>query len=297
MEDGARGYFNKIFNRPVGIISGGWQHKRKQKSGDDKMEETAKEEFISRFEEDAEVKEIVNEFERNMITKVLKLYDLKAKDVMIPRTSVFAIDINDEITEILDEIIQERYSRIPVYDKDIDNVIGVMHVKDIFAQIRKGNVEQINLRGILRDAMFVSEHKALDKLLIEMQRDRVHMACVINEYGGFVGALTIEDIIEEIVGDIKDEDDEQEVSLDIQKISDTTYKIDGLTSISRINEELNIDIPEDITETIGALLLGELGKLPIKDKDKSSAFIGEIELKAVKVSDRRIATLLLKLKK
>lgn len=297
MEDGVGQYFKKFFNRPVGIIAGGWQPKKRQRSGDEKMEESAKEEFISRFEEDEEVKGIVNEFERNMITKVLKLYDLRAKDVMIPRTSVFAVDINDEISELLDEIIQERYSRIPVYDKEIDNIIGIIHVKDIFAQVRKGTLEQINLRGILREAIFISEHKALDKLLIEMQRDRIHMACVINEYGGFVGALTIEDIIEEIVGDIQDEDDEPEESLDIQKISDTTYKIDGLTSISRINEELGTNITEDITETIGALLLGELGKLPVKDKDKNSAFIGDIELKAIKVSDRRISTLLLKKKK
>ncbi len=207
------------------------------------------------------------------------------------------MDINDEITEILDEIIEERYSRVPVYDKEIDNIIGVLHVKDVFAQVRKGNLELVNLRGLLREPYFIHEYKPIDKLLIEMQKDRNHMGLIIDEYGGFTGILTIEDIIEEIVGDIDDEDDEPEELLEIQKISDTTYKIDGLVSVSEVNDKLNLGLPTDITETIGALLLGELGKIPWEDKDKTSTVIEGVELKAIKVNEKRIVNLLLKIRR
>lgn len=301
MEDGVGRYIKNFFNRPVGIVASNWNSKKRSsklmgQDEKDRQDEIAKEEFINSLEEDVRVKQYVNDFERNMITKVLKLYDLRAKDIMTPRTSVFAVDINDDITEILDEIIEERYSRVPVYDKDIDNIIGVLHVKDIFAQVRKGNLELVNLRGLIKDPYFIHEYKPIDKLLIEMQRDRNHMGLIIDEYGGFAGILTIEDIIEEIVGDIDDEDDEPEVLEQIQKISDTTYKVDGLVSISDINDELDIDLPTDITETIGALLLGELGKIPVEGKDKSSAIINGVELKAIKVNEKRIVNLLLKIK-
>jgi len=302
MEDGVGRYIKNFFNKPVGIVASNWSSKKKNQrittqEEKERQEDLAKEEFINSFEEDERVRLFVNDFERTMITKVLKLYDLKAKDVMIPRTSVFAVDINDEITEILDEIIEERYSRVPVYDKEIDNIIGVLHVKDVFAQVRKGNLELVNLRGLLREPYFIHEYKPIDKLLIEMQRDRNHMGLIIDEYGGFTGILTIEDIIEEIVGDIDDEDDEPEELLEIQKISDTTYKIDGLVGISEINDKLNLGLPTDVTETIGALLLGELGKIPSGDKDKTSAIIDGVELKAIKVSEKRIVNLLLKIQR
>lgn len=303
MEEGVGRYIKNFFNKPVGIVASNWStSKRKNQKmttqeEKERQEDSAKEEFINSFEEDERLKLFVNDFERTMITKVLKLYDLKAKDVMIPRTSVFAVDINDEITEILDEIIEERYSRVPVYDKEIDNIIGVLHVKDVFAQVRKGNLELVNLRGLLREPYFIHEYKPIDKLLIEMQKDRNHMGLIIDEYGGFTGILTIEDIIEEIVGDIDDEDDEPEELLEIQKISDTTYKIDGLVSVSEVNDKLNLGLPTDITETIGALLLGELGKIPWEDKDKTSTVIEGVELKAIKVNEKRIVNLLLKIRR
>ena len=199
MDDGVGRFIKNFFNRPVGIVASNWSTKKKTTritvpDDRERQEESAKEEFINSFEDDERMKLYVNDFERNMITRVLKLYDLRARDVMIPRTSVFAVDINDDITDILDEIIEERYSRVPVYDKDIDNIIGVLHVKDVFAQVRKGNLELVNLRGLIREPYFVHEYKPIDKLLIEMQRDRTHMGLIIDEYGGFTGILTIEDI-------------------------------------------------------------------------------------------------------
>lgn len=293
MEEGASRYFKNFFDTRLGIVAGGWLSSRRLRED---SEESPKEELIASLEEDEQIRQIVSDFEMSAITNILRLDEIKAKDIMVPRTSAFAVDISDEITEILDEIIEERYSRVPVYEKDIDNIIGVIHVKDLFAQVRKGTLEQVNLRGLLREAYFVHEFKPLDQLLFEMQRDRIHMGLVIDEYGGFSGLLTIEDILEEIVGEIDDEDDEPEEEKQIQKISETTYRVDGLVSIDELNEELDIELPTDITETVGALLLGELGKLPRSDKDRSSAIFGNIELKAVRVSDKRIVDLLLKIK-
>ena len=172
MDDGVGRFIKNFFNRPVGIVASNWSTKKKTTritvpDDRERQEESAKEEFINSFEDDERMKLYVNDFERNMITRVLKLYDLRARDVMIPRTSVFAVDINDDITDILDEIIEERYSRVPVYDKDIDNIIGVLHVKDVFGQVRKGNLELVNLRGFIREPYFVHEYKPIDKLLIE----------------------------------------------------------------------------------------------------------------------------------
>ena len=293
MEEGASRYFKNFFDTRLGIVAGGWLSSRRLRED---SEESPKEELIASLEEDEQIRQIVSDFEMSAITNILRLDEIKAKDIMVPRTSAFAVDISDEITEILDEIIEERYSRVPVYEKDIDNIIGVIHVKDLFAQVRKGTLEQVNLRGLLREAYFVHEFKPLDQLLFEMQRDRIHMGLIIDEYGGFSGLLTIEDILEEIVGEIDDEDDEPEEEKQIQKISETTYRVDGLVSIDELNEELDIELPTDITETVGALLLGELGKLPRSDKDRSSAIFGNIELKAVRVSDKRIVDLLLKIK-
>lgn len=295
MEEGVSRYFKEIFDLRLGAVSGGWMGAKKIKHENDEKMPSVKEELIAILETDEVVRSAVNEFELKAIVNILGLDEVKAKDVMVPRTSAFAVDINDDISEILDEIIEERYSRVPVYDKDIDNIIGVIHVKDLFAQTRKGKLELINLRGLLREAYFVHEFKPVDELLKEMQSDRIHMGLVIDEYGGFSGLLTIEDLLEEIVGEIDDEDDEPEVEADIQRISATTYRIEGLTSISDVNEELDIELPLDMTETIGALLLGEIGKLPADDKDKTSAIFGNVELKALKVSDKRIENLLLKI--
>jgi len=144
----------------------------------------------------------------------------------------------------------------------------------------------------------VHEYKSIDEIFLEMQKNRTHMALVIDEYGGFSGIITIEDLVEEIVGDISDEDDEYEVDEPIFRISENTYKVDGLTSISDVNELLEIELPTDVNDTIGGLLLGTLGKIPNleEENEETNAFFDDVELKAIKVSDKRIETLLVKLR-
>lgn len=294
MEDGVGKYLHRLFNQPVGIVAGNKVKRSKNKSGQEEDAITT-DDFIDELEENETFVNMFSEFERSVAIKALNLHDRKAKDVMVPRTAVLAVDIEDNLSDILDDIIEERYSRIPVYEKDVDNIIGIIHIKDLFAQAKKGNIELINLRGILREPYFVHEFMNIDKLLIEMQKNRRHMAIVINEYGGFSGLLTIEDIIEEIIGDIADEDDEEEINEDIIKISNTTYKLDGFVSIDDINDMLDLNLPTEFTETIGGLLLERLGKIPSDDKDKTFAMVDNIELKAIKWTDKRIESLILKI--
>lgn len=150
----------------------------------------------------------------------------------------------------------------------------------------------------MKQPYFVHEYKSIDEIFLEMQKNRTHMALVIDEYGGFSGIITIEDLVEEIVGDISDEDDEYEVDEPIFRISENTYKVDGLTSISDVNELLEIELPTDVNDTIGGLLLGTLGKIPNleEENEETNAFFDDVELKAIKVSDKRIETLLVKLR-
>ena len=299
MEDGVGSTLRNFLRSPLGIISGGRGFKGifSKYEPAKETEEELKEELITILDEE-QGKGSVNLFEKEMIKRVLKLYDTKAKEIMIPRTSVFAVDIEDDACDIIDEIIEERYSRVPVYEKGIDNIIGVVHIKDIFAQMRKGNLDCINLKGIMKQPYFVHEYKSIDEIFLEMQKNRTHMALVIDEYGGFSGIITIEDLVEEIVGDISDEDDEYDTETPIVKISDSTYKVDGLTSISDVNELLSIDLPTDVNETIGGLLLSILGKIPClqEENNETKANFDEVELKEIRVNEKRIETLLVKLK-
>lgn len=294
MDDGAGYLLQNFFRPPLGIVANGKSFRRENILKNSE-EENGKSDILTAMIDRAEVD--VTELEKDMIARVLRFNETKAKDVMTPRTSAFVIDVNEDIGEVLDQIIEERYSRIPVYDKDIDNIIGVLHIKDLFAQVRKGNLELINIRGLLREAYLVHEYKALDELLLEMQRNRQPIAVVIDEYGGFSGILTMEDILEEIVGDIADEDDDEEEEVpEIIQISDITYKIDGFTNIQTVNEKLNLKLPTDVNETMGGLLLEGLGKLPEHEGDPVGIQIGNVELKSIKINDRRIETLLLRIK-
>ncbi|MFC4803819.1 CBS domain-containing protein [Filifactor villosus] len=291
MDDGAGSLLQNFLRPPLGIVANGKTFRRDTSVEDDNVREGIITAIIDN--ENA----VVTDLEKDMIKRVLRFNETKAKDVMTPRTSAFTIDVNEDIGEVLDRIIEERYSRIPIYDKDIDNIIGVLHIKDLFAQVRKGNLELINIRGLLREAYLIHEYKALDELLLEMQRNRQPIAVVIDEYGGFSGLLTMEDILEEIVGDIADEDDEDEEIQEITKISETTYKIDGFTNIQTVNEKLSLNLPTDVNETMGGLLLEGLGKLPDNQGDPTGIQIGNVELKAIKVNEKRIETLLLRLKR
>lgn len=206
---------------------------------------------------------VINPAEREMIDAVIAFDDQQAEEIMTARTEVFMIDIDDPLEDYLSEMLNLKYSRIPVYEDNPDNIIGILYLKDFLHQAyKKGSFKDIKIRGILRPAFFVPERKNINDLFNEMQEGRKHMAVLIDEYGGFSGLVTMEDLIEEIVGDIDDEYDHDEP--DISQIDEHTYRIKGSISIKEFNSETGADIDEDSEDfdTIGGFLINVLDYIP-----------------------------------
>jgi len=204
---------------------------------------------------------VFEDAEHKMLHKVIGLGDKQVREVMVPRIEVEGIDADAPMERIIDQIIQAGYSRMPVYRENLDNISGVIYTKDIIAILQ--NRELIVLQDILRQPYFVPEMKRVDDLLREFQKGKIHMAIVVDEYGGTAGLVTLEDLIEEIVGEIQDEYDVEEMN--IEKIEDSVWVVSGQTDLEEINNVLGANLPnfKDIN-TIGGMLSEQLGRLPHK---------------------------------
>lgn len=248
-------------------------------------EEQITEEEIRTMINVGEEKGIFRETETEMINSIFEFDDTVAKEVMTPRIDIIALSFEATRDEILDVIIQENFSRIPVYEESIDNIIGVLYVKDLFTMI-KDNVEwEVSLKDIIREAHFVPEYKKIDELFKEMQKSKTHIAVVIDEYGGTAGIITIEDLLEEIVGNIFDEYDD--VVLDFEKIDDNTYIVSGMLDLDDINDILDVKISdEEEFDTISGMLLSHSGKMPEVGYELT---IDNIYFRIEEVDDKRIS--------
>ena len=230
---------------------------------------------------------VLKEEGRKMINSIFEFDDKLAYEIMTPRTDVFAIDINDPVADFLDELMEMRYSRIPVIDEDFDNVIGILNIKDYLIQAREHGFENVDIASIIRKAHFVPETKNIDTLFFEMQKMKQHIVILIDEYGGFSGIVTMEDIIEEVMGEIDDEFDEEETQY--EKIDDNTYMISGSMDLDDMNEAIGTNLSSEDSETIGGLVVDLLGEIP--DEDEQEERIVEFEnyvFKIESVKDRRI---------
>lgn len=223
---------------------------------------------------------------KKMITSIFAFDDMLAYEVMTPRTEVFSIDINAPTEEYIDELMELRYSRIPVYEDDSDNIIGILYIKDYLIKARQEGFDNVDFRSILRKPYFVPETKNIDALFFELQTTKQHIAILIDEYGGFSGIVTMEDIIEEVMGDIDDEYDEEEP--DIQKISDDTYVMEGSMDLDDINDELGTDLESDNSETIGGLIIDILGEIPDEGDVGEEVEFENYRFKINSIKDRRI---------
>lgn len=232
----------------------------------DDLEERITEEEIRSLIEVGQVTGVFNRTEKEMITSIFEFDDKLAKEVMTPRINVYAIDIADPIESYLDEMLEMKYSRIPVYEDDIDNIIGVLYIKDFLLEARKKGFENVEIRPILHKPYLVPESKNIDELFEELQQSRKYIAILIDEYGGFSGIVTIEDLVEEIMGDISDEFDEGEPK--IQKIDNNTYLIDGLITIDELNNRLDLGISSDNYDTLSGLLIDIMGTIPSEGDDR-----------------------------
>lgn len=205
--------------------------------------------------------------EKEMIHSIFEFGETAVKEIMIPRTDMVCVRINTTLTEIMQLVKDKLLSRIPVYKNRIDNIVGILYVKDLLPLLSKRRRERFNLEKLLRPAYFVPEQKMIDDLLREFQKERIHMALVVDEYGGVSGLVTLEDVIEEIVGEIQDEYDREQPLYKI--LDDNTYVVDGRMPLEEINEELHLNLPtEEGVETISGFILNLLGSLP-KEKEKT----------------------------
>lgn len=208
---------------------------------------------------DAEDNEIIDAESRVMLEGVIRIADMTAGDVMVAAPRMDAIDINAPFQEILNTVIETAHSRFPVYDSDRENIIGILMAKDLLKLYR---APELNLRTLLRPAVFVPESKGLNDLLREFRGNRNHLAIVIDEFGRVAGLITIEDVLEEIVGEIEDEFDEAEDDGDIFALADGSWRVSGDTPIERVNEWFGTALPDDELDTIGGLVSHDMGHVP-----------------------------------
>ena len=228
----------------------------------------------------------VEDSEREMINSVFSFGDKSARELMVPRREVFAVDIEDPDEEILDAVLESRHSRIPVYEETVDNIIGILHAKDVMIEMRKKTTGEIEIRGLLRDVFFVPDTKDADDLFRELQASRRHMAVLVDEYGGFSGIITVEDLVEVIMGDIHEEDEVEEP--EIQQLSDEEYLVDGGILLEDLNEELPLSLFSENYDTLSGYMIENLGYIP-KENEQASVLADEWQLRVEQVKDNRIA--------
>ncbi len=245
----------------------------------DKLSE---EEFRSILKTGAEESDIA-QARKVMLSRILEMSDKRVKDVMIPRTMVTMVDIASGDPRILESIVQSGYSRIPVYAGHDDNIIGIAHAKDILGLLQRG--EDPDVKKVLRRPFFIPASSPVEKALNEFQKARVHMGVVVDEYGGIEGVVTLEDLLEEIVGEIQDEYDDESDLIRLQP--DGSSLIDGGTAIYKLNERLGLGIPEEPEfSTIAGFVLSRLGRIP---REREEIDLGDRRIVVEKVLKRKIS--------
>ncbi|SHH90213.1 putative hemolysin [Clostridium collagenovorans DSM 3089] len=257
------------------------------------IEEKVSREEIKNLIEIGEEQGAINETERNMIDSIIEFDDKLAKEVMTPRTETFLLEVHSNLKDNINRILEENFSRIPVYENDIDNVVGVLYIKDLFASIVSLGIENVKIKDIMRTPYFVPETKNIDDLFKELQSTQNYLAILIDEYGGFSGIVTIEDLIEEVMGEISDEFDDEDP--EIQKIDDKTYIVSGLVTIDDLNDNLNLDLSSDSADSIGGLCMELLGTVP-KEHEHHEIELDSLIFKILQLDEKRIEKLQLTLK-
>lgn len=256
--------------------------------------EYSEEDIVEMLEVGQESGELKEEGKK-MITGVFAFDDILAYEIMTPRTEVFAIDINSPAEEYIDELMELRYSRIPVYENDNDEIIGILYIKDYLIKAREEGFDNVDIRSILRAPYFVPDTKNIDSLFVELQKTKQHIAVLINEYGSFCGIVTMEDIIEEVMGDIDDEYDEEEE--EIRKLGRNVFLVEGSVDIDDVNEELGTNFVSEDSETIGGFIIDMFGEIPDEDDIGKEISYEDCLLTIKSVKDRRIEQIIIETNK
>ncbi len=247
-------------------------------------EEVVTEEEIKMMIDQGEENGTIKEEEKELLNNVFEFNDKTVSEIMTHRTDMFAVDINMSAGELLEEIIKDdcKHSRIPVYDETIDEIKGVLYVKDIIKNINK---KTFKIKNIMKEAYFVSQNKLINELFKELQKNKKHIAIIVDEYGGTAGLVTMEDILEEIVGDIFDEYDD--IEEEYEKIDENTYVLSGSMPIYEVNKLIKSNIPEGDYDTLSGYLQEELGRIPTEEENPIIE-TDELIFKIEEYEDKRI---------
>lgn len=256
---------------------------------DDIEEKVSKEELRSLVEVGRE-HGIINEVEKEMIENIIEFDEKVAREIMIPRTKVFLIDKNISVDELFEKKEVEVYSRIPVYEDEADNIVGILFMKDLMIEAYRKGFQNVKLSEIMQEAYFVPETKNVNELFNEMQSEKKHIAILIDEYGGFSGIVTLEDLIEEVMGNISDEFDADDSS--IKKLSANKYLVNGELSLNDLNDYFHIELESKHYDTLSGLLIEHMGYIPEDNEDIEPIIIDEISFKPQRVKDKKIERVL-----
>lgn len=228
---------------------------------DEQMTRDEIEYILTKSEQTLDAEEI------EMLQGIFNLDEMMAREVMVPRTDAFMVNIEDDINVIMTEILRQNFSRIPVYEGDKDNIIGLIHIKKILAESFTNGFDQLNIRRIMQEPLFVPETIFVDDLLKSFRNTQNQMAILLDEYGGVSGIVTLEDLLEEIVGEIDDETDKTEIF--VREIAENTFIVQGSMTLNDFNEYFNLDLSSDDVDTIAGFYLTGLGTIPSQDEKEA----------------------------
>ena len=228
---------------------------------DEQMTRDEIEYILTKSEQTLDAEEI------EMLQGIFNLDEMMAREVMVPRTDAFMVNIEDDINVIMQEILRQNFSRIPVYEGDKDNIIGLIHTKKILAESFTNGFDQLNIRRIMQEPLFVPETIFVDDLLKSLRNTQNQMAILLDEYGGVSGIVTLEDLLEEIVGEIDDETDKTEIF--VREIAENTFIVQGSMTLNDFNEYFNLDLSSDDVDTIAGFYLTGLGTIPSQDEKEA----------------------------
>lgn len=246
-------------------------------------EDNVTEEEIRMMVDVGEEKGTIEEEEKEMINNVFEFNDKFVSEIMVPRNKIFALDVDMTIAEVIEKLsVDMRYSRIPVYDENMDNIKGIIYIKDLLISNKNKNSK---IKSLVKEAYFVSETKRVNELFQELRKDKKQIAIVLDEYGGTAGMVTMEDILEEIVGEIYDEYDKETDKF--KKIDNNTFLFDASIALYDVEKFLDIDIDEEDVDTLGGYLIKKLDRIP-KDGEKPIVETEKVTYKIEKVKDRKI---------
>jgi CBS domain containing-hemolysin-like protein len=244
------------------------------------------EEDIRSMAEVASEEEAIEEQEKEMIHSIFEFGDTVVRDVMVPRPDIVAVDASRSFNDVLDRVILHGYSRIPVYRENLDEIVGVVYAKDVLRQMHAGRPDG-KLQDIVRRPYFVPESKKVAELLRDMQKEKFHLAIVVDEFGSVSGLVTLEDLLEEIVGEIADEYDREEPN--VEPAGENRFRVNARLPVDELNELLDLELPNSEWDTVGGLMMGMLGRLP--EQGEQLRF-QQLQFTAERVHGRRIAKVL-----